>query len=43
MDIFNLPNSSTVLSANHTYGANWLLPQSIANGRRIQLGARLDF
>jgi hypothetical protein len=43
VDVFNVVNASTVLSGNHAFGTNWLLPQSIVNGRRVQIGARLDF
>jgi hypothetical protein len=43
VDIFNLPNTSTVLSGNNAFGPQWLQPQSIVQGRRVQVGARLDF
>jgi hypothetical protein len=43
VDIFNLPNASTVLTANYAFGPQWLQPQSIMQGRRLQFGGRFDF
>jgi len=42
-DVFNLSNTSTVSSANTTFGPQWLLPVSLVYGRRVQIGGRFDF
>jgi len=42
-DIYNLLNNSAVLSLNNTYGATWLRPLTILNGRLIQFGGQLSF
>jgi hypothetical protein len=43
MDVFNLLNSSAILSQNNTYGAAWLAPTQILQGRLIKFGAQLEF
>ena len=43
MDIFNLLNSSAILSQNNTYGAAWQSPTQILQGRLIKFGAQLEF
>ena len=43
MDIYNLMNSSAVLTVNNTVGPNWRTPTSILQGRLIKFGAQLDF
>jgi hypothetical protein len=43
LDVFNLPNTSTVLSVNQTYGSAWLQPTQILPGRMVKLGFQLDF
>jgi hypothetical protein len=43
VEIFNLPNVSTVLTVNQAYGSRWLDPLIIEQPRRFQLGGQLDF
>jgi hypothetical protein len=43
MDVYNLLNSSAVLTQNDTVGPNWRTPTSILQGRLIKFGAQLDF
>jgi hypothetical protein len=43
MDIYNLLNSSTVLSINTRYGPSWLAPTQILPGRMFKFGAQLNF
>jgi hypothetical protein len=43
VDIFNVLNASTVLTANEIFGPNWLDPQIIMQGRRAQIGGQIDF
>ena len=43
VDLYNVGNSSAVLSNNLTYGSNWLRPTSILQGRLVKFGAQLDF
>jgi hypothetical protein len=42
-DLYNLLNANTVLGLNTTFGANWLVPQQILNGRLLQFSAGLTF
>ena len=42
-EIFNLPNTSTVLTVNETVGPLYFNPQAITQGRRTQLGAQIDW
>jgi len=43
IDIFNLLNSSAILSQNNTYGPAWQAPTQILQGRLVKFGAQLDF
>ena len=43
VEVFNLPNLSTVLQVNTAYGPNWLKPTTITQARRFQLGGQFDF
>ena len=43
LDIYNLLNSSAILTQNNTVGPNWRTPTNILQGRLIKFGAQLDF
>jgi hypothetical protein len=44
MDVFNLLNSSAILTQNNTYGTTaWQSPTSILQGRLIKFGAQFEF
>jgi hypothetical protein len=43
LDVFNLLNSSAVLSYNQTYGTSWLTPQAILVARFAKVSAQFDF
>ena len=43
LDVFNLLNSSAVLTYNQTYGLTWLTPQSILVARFAKVSAQFDF
>ena len=43
VDLYNLMNSSAILTVNNTVGPNWRTPTSILQGRLIKFGAQLDF
>ena len=44
MDVFNVLNSSGILSLNTTFGGtNWLAPTQILQGRLIKFGAQIEF
>jgi hypothetical protein len=43
VDLYNVLNSSAVLTVNNTVGPNWRTPTSILQGRLIKIGAQLDF
>ena len=43
VEIFNLPNFSTVLTVNETIGPSYYTPGIIVQGRRLQLGGRIDW
>jgi hypothetical protein len=43
VEIFNMPNFSTILTVNETVGPNYFTPGSLVQGRRFQLGARVDW
>jgi hypothetical protein len=42
-DLYNLFNSDDILGLNTTYGANWLRPTLVLNGRLIQFSANMNF
>jgi hypothetical protein len=42
-DVYNLFNSSAVLAASGTFGANWLRPSSILGARLIKFGVQVDW
>jgi hypothetical protein len=42
-EIFNAPNSATVLTVNETVGPLYFNPQAITQGRRAQFGAQIDW
>jgi hypothetical protein len=43
LDLYNVFNASTVLAVNTTYGAAWLRPNQILDGRLFKFGAQFDF
>ena len=43
VDVYNLMNSSAVLTQNNTVGPLWRSPTSILQGRLVKFGAQLDF
>jgi hypothetical protein len=43
LDVFNAFNSSSVLSLNTTYGANWLRPTEVLAGRLFKAGLQMGF
>lgn len=43
MELFNIPNSATVLTVNETVGPLYFNPQAITTGRRAQFGGQLDW
>jgi hypothetical protein len=43
MDLFNMLNASAVLGQNNTYGALWLRPTNIIQGRLLKFGGQVDF
>ena len=43
MDVFNLLNSSAILSQNNTYGTAWQSPTGILQGRLVKFGMQLEF
>ena len=43
VEVFNLPNMSTVLQVNTNYGSLWQRPLIIEQPRRFQLGGQIDF
>ena len=43
LEVFNLPNFSTVLTVNETIGPSYYTPGIIVQGRRLQLGGRVDW
>jgi hypothetical protein len=42
-EIFNLPNTSTILTVNETVGPLYFSPQAITQGRRLQFGGQFDW
>jgi outer membrane receptor protein involved in Fe transport len=43
VDIYNLLNTSAVLSQNNTYGSAWRTPTNILQGRLFKVGAQIAF
>ena len=43
MDVYNLLNSSAILSQNNTFGADLADADQILQGRLIKFGAQIDF
>jgi hypothetical protein len=43
LDLFNVFNSSAVLTQNNTYGPSWHTPTLILQGRLMKIGAQIDF
>jgi hypothetical protein len=43
IDLYNLGNSSGIQGLNTTYGAKWLTPTSIVQGRLLKIAAQIDF
>jgi len=43
LDIYNAGNASSILAINTTYGASWLRPTSILQGRLVRFGGQWDF
>ena len=43
MELFNIPNSATVLTVNETVGPLYFNPQAITTGRRAQFGGQIDW
>lgn len=43
VEIFNVGNFSTVLTVNETVGPHYFEPGAIVQGRRLQVGGRLDW
>ena len=42
-DMYNLLNANNVLADRTTYGATWLTPTTILDGRLLKFGAQLEF
>jgi hypothetical protein len=43
MELFNIPNSATILTVNETVGPLYFNPQAITSGRRAQFGGQIDW
>jgi hypothetical protein len=43
VDLYNAANAGAVLSLNNTYGANWLRPTNVLQGRLLKFGGQFDF
>ena len=43
VDVFNLLNSSAILSQNNTFGPSWQSPTQILQGRLVKFGVQVDF
>ena len=43
VEIFNVPNFSTILTVNETVGPSYYTPGIIVQGRRLQFGGRVDW
>jgi hypothetical protein len=42
-DLYNVFNSNGIVRFNNSWGANWLRPTQILEGRLFKIGAQLDF
>jgi hypothetical protein len=42
-DAYNVVNANPVLTINTTYGAHWLQPTQILDGRLLQFSGQLSF
>ena len=43
VDLYNAANAGAVLSVNNTFGANWLRPTNVLQGRLLKFGGQFDF
>jgi len=43
LDFYNLLNAGSALGQNNTFGAAWLTPTVIPNGRMLKIGGQFDF
>ena len=43
IEIFNLPNFSTIYTRNENVGPNYFTPGTIVQGRRLQIGGQIDW
>src|SRR4029077_4426710 len=43
LDVYNLFNTSAILTQNNTFGAAWQTPTLILQGRLFKIGAQFDF
>jgi hypothetical protein len=43
VDLYNMFNASPVLAQNNTYGAAWLIPTQVLQGRLVKFGLQFDF
>jgi hypothetical protein len=43
LDLYNALNANTILTINSTFGEQWRRPQSILDGRLVQLSGTLSF
>jgi hypothetical protein len=43
MDLYNLFNGAAVIAQNNTFGANWLLPSQVLQGRLLRFSGQFDF
>jgi hypothetical protein len=43
LDVYNIFNSSPVLSNNLRYGPQWLQPTQILAARMLKVGGRIEF
>ena len=42
-ELFNVPNTATILTVNETVGPLYFNPQAITQGRRVQFGGQIDW
>ena len=43
LDVYNVLNSSSILTINTTYGPTWLRPTEVLLGRAVKIGAQIIF